>query len=69
MNGPGLRGGDDEDNSNHCWLDGVAEGLIVVDVVALVEATDHLICRARVLSVWYFCLKIHLLVTMLALGG
>jgi len=44
VNGLGSRGGDDEDDSNHLWLDDATKGLIVFDVVALVEATDHPAC-------------------------
>jgi hypothetical protein len=44
VNGLGSGGDDDEDDSNHLWLDDATKGLIVFDVVALVEATDHPAC-------------------------
>lgn len=68
---PLSRDRDAEDDPNGSRLDDGVEGLVVVDAVALGEATDDptSLVRAMVPSEWNLCLKIHLPVTTLATGG
>ena len=71
VNRPVARDGDAEDGPDGGRLDDRAESLVVVDAVALGEATNHptRLVTGKGAVEWYLCLKIHLPVTMLAPSG